>query len=111
MLNKNHRLADERSFKRIRSKGISLKGKFIIMKFVFLNNRLNSKFAISISKKVASHAVDRNKIKRQISHILEKLVESLKKSVEMNVIVRVIPEKFSDLNEEISLLLKQASLL
>ncbi|OGD66257.1 ribonuclease P protein component [Candidatus Berkelbacteria bacterium RIFCSPHIGHO2_12_FULL_36_9] len=111
MLKKNYRLSDKRSFKKIWSKGLFLKGKFVILKFVFLNREQNSKFAITVSKKTAAKAIDRNKIKRQISHIVEKLIPSLKRNIEMNIIVKQIPSNFDELDMEINNLFRQALII
>lgn len=71
-------------------KNLFHKGRFIsnsLLIFKYQNNNLNkTRFAISVNKKIFRTAVIRNKIKRQIRHIMRELNEY--KSVDILIIIK-----------------------
>ena len=68
------------------SKGKSVFGTLLSLRFVAADR---SKFAVSVSKKVASRAVDRNAVRRKIYDVLKESSKSLKKPV----FAMILPKK------------------
>lgn len=65
MLKKTHRIPNQRLIIKLSRQGQTYKTRWLVFKFL-PSNTPESKFALSIAKKVVAKAVDRNKLKRQI---------------------------------------------
>ena len=89
MPNQTNRLAKKKDFTRVFKQGRSLYGKFLGVK-VFSNQLAKSRYGIIISAKVSKKAVERNKLKRQISRIVNELDLSLLQPVDAAIVV--LPE-------------------
>lgn len=110
MLPKSKRLTTE-AFKEIIEKGRSIHSPFLILRVVLTNK--NNRYGISVPKKVAKQAVLRNKIRRRIYTIIDKLSEKLKSGHDIVVIVKIGVEKliFNDLQSELERAFVKSSLL
>ncbi|MDZ7798842.1 MAG: ribonuclease P protein component [Patescibacteria group bacterium] len=86
MLAKKFRLSKEKAFKKVYQKG-----KFFFTSNInlrFANNQAkNTRFGFVISKKISKKATVRNKIKRQLSEIIRKHLNSIVK--EKDIIIKV----------------------
>jgi len=89
--------------------GFSLDGLTLKIK----ENRFQTRFAFIISKSVLRKAVERNKIRRQISEIIRKKLPLFKKNMDGVIILRAphIKNDFRTLEETINAILKKAKLL
>ena len=101
MLAKINRLNKEKEFKKIFLKGKFFSGKNINFKIYFENYQKHPKFAIIINKKTETLATKRNKIKRQISQVLFKLIDSIKPNIKLIIIVKTPPKVFKELEDDI----------
>lgn len=80
MLSKVNRISSRRLITKLTSQGEAYKTRSFVFKF-FPSQFPDSKFSISISKKISAKAVRRNRLKRQISEILRHSVSTLKKPI------------------------------
>jgi ribonuclease P protein component len=71
MFPKKNRVKRENDFEKIFKKGKSVKEGLLILKWV-KNGLSDSRFAVSVSKKVSLKATERNKIKRRICSVFKK---------------------------------------
>ncbi len=110
MLPKSKRLSTK-AFTGIIEKGHSFQGPFLIVRVIASDK--NSSFAVSVPKKVAKLAVDRNKLRRQIYSIIRDLDNKIVKQGKVVLIVRVGTDKlsFSELADEINKIFVKAGLL
>jgi ribonuclease P protein component len=110
MLPKSKRLSTK-AFTGIIEKGHSFQGPFLIVRVVASDKP--SSFAVSVPKKVAKLAVDRNKIRRQIYSIIEGIQDKIVKQGKVVIIVRVGIDKlpFEELAGEINKVFVKAGLL
>lgn len=108
MLPKSKRLSTE-VFQGIIEKGQSIHSPFLILRKSPVAG--HSHFSVSVPKKVAKQAVARNKMRRQIYSIIEKM--SVKEGQNVIIITKVGSEKlsFSQLSDELSTLFVKSSLL
>ena len=86
MLAKSQRLARDRDFKKIFEQGESYYSKLLGVKAIN-NQRVLNRYGIIISAKVSKKAVERNRLKRQISQILKRLDKSLASGFDLAVVV------------------------
>jgi len=104
MLTKRNRIANQRLIAKITKVGRVYKTAHFVFKF--LPSALpDSKFAISVSKKIAVKAVDRNKVRRQIGECLRHNLLSIKKPIVTVIIMkRGSPEKmqYTDIETEMT---------
>jgi ribonuclease P protein component len=108
MFSKKNRIQKENDFEKVFKKGKSAKTGLFVLKWV-KNGLPESRFAVSVSKKVSLKAVERNKIKRRICSILEKCFFSMRKGNDFLVIVLpgAVDKSFLEIKEDLnSLLLK-----
>lgn len=72
-----------------------------------------NKFSVSVPKKVAKTAVERNKIRRQVFSILKKLETQIKTSFNIIIIVKINPKKlvFKNTVQEIKTTFVKSGLL
>lgn len=108
MLPKSKRLSTE-AFTEIIGKGQSFHGPFLIVRVI--PSAGNSRFAVSVPKKVYKLAVSRNKLKRQIYSIIKKF--PIKTGYSVVIIVKSGIEKldFNQLCVEIEKIFVKSSLL
>ncbi len=108
MLPKSQRLGTK-AFTEIIGKGQSFHSPFLILREIFSHK--NSSFAVSVSKKVAKLAVDRNKIKRQVYSSIKKL--NIKSGHKIIIIMKAGAQKlpFKDLALELEKIFVKSGLL
>lgn len=111
MLKRIYRFEGGKKIKQIQIKGRPISGNFVLVKFLIYNNLTTSKFAIVISKKISKKAVTRNKIKRQISHIISKNISKIKSGLGVVIIVRKISSDFSSLENDLLNILTKGGIL
>jgi|SRR3989344_6203080 len=89
--------------------GKSVFGAHISLRYVFTSTK---KFSVSVSKKVAKRAVDRNRIRRRVYSVLRDVKGDVKKSV----FVMIMPKKecqtikLEEIKSELMTLFKKAGL-
>ncbi len=110
MLPKSKRLSTE-AFKEIIEKGRSIHCPFLILRLY--PTLSDSRFAISVPKKVTKTAVARNKTKKQIYSIIKSLENKIKPGFSVVIIVKPELNKlaFKDLCVEVEKSFVKASLL
>lgn len=90
-------------------KGRSIFGTYLSIRF---SPAPLKKFSVSVSKKVAKRAVDRNRIRRRVYAALQSVKENIKKSV----FVMIMPKKecrtipMADIKNELTSVLKKTEL-
>lgn|GEM_PF-2902246 len=117
MLNKKYRLKKERNFKLVYSRGRSIFGKFVNVKYYsqtipgkILDEGIVPKIGIVVSKKISNKASVRNKIKRQISSIVHEIIDNREANMKVVINVKKIPDIFNDLKNDISICFKKIGL-
>ncbi len=80
MLNKRNRISGERLIIKLSRQGEAYKTKFFVFKYL-PSHFPESKFALSISKKIAPKAVKRNRLRRQISDALRLYINQIQKPI------------------------------
>lgn len=102
MLSKKNRISSRQLLKKLFKKGKQYKNNNFIFKFLPSIEPI-SKFSIVISKKVATKAVDRNKLRRQIYDSIRNNIKLLKTDIVSIIIVKsnVVEAEFKDLNKGI----------
>lgn len=93
MLGSDGRLKKDRDFRRVMAAGNkTLYGPLLIFSAPSEADRL--RFGVVVSKKVSAKAVERNKIRRQLSHLLRPVAETL--PIKEDVVIVVLrPAEFS----------------
>ncbi len=86
MLPKNNRLKNKKDFDRVFKEGSGFKNNFLALKAV-KNNINASRFGFVVSQKVSKKAVVRNKIKRRLREIVKKKLDTVKKGIDVVLIV------------------------
>lgn len=97
MLPRSKRVSIHR-FLEIIKKGEVIHSSFFIMRFVKTVSK--SHFAVSVPKKVAKTAVERNKIRRRVYSVLKNLIPRLKHSNDVVLIMKGGSERLSILDLE-----------
>ena len=88
MLPKKYRLRKRKEIEKVLKEGKSKKLKFVLVKFL-KNNLENSRFCILVSRKVASKATKRNKIKRLLREVIRKeILPNLKENCDYLIFAR-----------------------
>ena len=102
MLKKAHRISNQRLIIKLSKQGKTYKTRWFVFKFLPALG-VESQFALSISKKVASKAVVRNKLKRQIYESIKRHLPLPQPMVCLIFVKKEIPEKrdFSDIETQI----------
>ena len=88
MLKKSNRIQNQRLIYKLGREGKSYKTSHFVFKFL-PSDLSDSKFVVSISKKVAPKAVDRNKLRRQINESIKAHMDKLKGAI----VCLIIPKK------------------
>ena len=111
MLSKKNRISNRQLLKKLFEKGKQYKNNNFIFKFLPSIEPI-SKFSVVVSKKVASKAVDRNKLRRQIFDCIQNNMSLLKSDIVVIVIAKnnVTESKYEDLNKGIEDFLNQNTL-
>ena len=112
MLSKKYRLLKKKDFENVFKKGKFINNKFLYFKII-QNNQKNSRFGISISKKITKKAVDRNKIKRQIRNIIKQKIPFIKKNIDLVIISKkeINEKSFTQIEENINQILVKAKIM
>lgn len=107
---KENRFKERKSFALVLRKGRTIKGKFLILKFIE-NSLKKSRFGFIVSKKISKKATDRNKLKRRISEIVRIKIKEIKKPIDAVFIARkgIEKQKFQEIEKETVQLLKQTN--
>lgn len=111
MLSRKLRLRKRQDFDSVYKKGKSYSCKYL--KVYVLNTDLpQQRCGFSISKKVSKKAVERNKLKRQLSFVLREELKSLKNGMDIVFVVRgvILELSFDDIKYNVKELLKKANL-
>jgi len=111
MLAKPQRLARDRDFKKIFEQGRAYYSKQLGVK-VTNNQRARNHYGIIISTKVSKKAVERNRLKRQISQILKGLDKDLAPGLDLAVVVlpAILGQKFKAVKAELEKVLEKLKL-
>lgn len=88
MLLKKNRLTKKNDFDAVFQKGKSVKGDFLIVKFL-KNNLPDTRVGFVISKKVSAKATMRNKVRRRLQAVAEKILKG--KSNHSDVVIVALP--------------------
>lgn len=113
MLPKQRRIRKSSEYKRIFQDGKVVFSDIFIFKYLE-NNEDMTRFGIIVSTKVSKKAVKRNKVKRQISAILELMLKDVKEGYDCAIMVKKgIGDtfKFHELKKQIQHLFKKGNLL
>lgn len=105
VLLKKNRLAKKNDFDAVFAKGKSMKGDFLIVKFL-KNNLSDTRAGFVISKKVSPKATVRNKVRRRLRAVVEKILKEKSSSVDVVIVALPGIEKrnFSEIEHSINLL-------
>ncbi len=107
MLPLKNRLLKKKEFEGVFKKGENFKKGFLGLKFI--NNDLSyNRFGFVVSKKVSPRAVDRNKIKRKLRHLIKEFLPEIKPG---NDIVLIVFKKEKEVKKDLINLLKESKLL
>jgi len=101
MISKKKRL-NRATFAEIIKKSKKIEGKVFSYRLHFLKNGLKHRFSVVVSSKVSSKAVIRNKIRRQIYEILEKMTFSKGVAIVVYVKKEALGLDYMAINKEIS---------
>lgn len=111
MLARELRLRKRQDFDSVYKKGKSYSCKYL--KVYVLNTDLpRQRYGFSISKKVSKKAVERNKLKRQLSFVIREELKSLKNGTDVIFVIRnvILDLSFNDMKNNVTELLKKANL-
>jgi ribonuclease P protein component len=86
MLKKDHRLTKQKEVEYVFKKGKSSYNNIIGIKAV-KSEQKNSRFVIIVGLKVSKKAVQRNKLKRRVAHILKECLPEFNKKYDVAVVV------------------------
>jgi len=107
MLPKENRLKKKKDFETIFKSGKLIKGKDILVKYLY-NKEEDSKIGFIVSKKVSKKATERNKIKRRFREIIRANKEKIKKG--LGIIIIALPSSkklsFKEIDSEIKNILE-----
>lgn len=107
---KENKFKERKSFASVLRKGRTIKGKFLILKFVE-NSLTKNRFGFIVSKKISKKATDRNKVKRIISEIVRIKIKEIKKPIDAVFIARksIERQRFQEIEKEVIQILKQTN--
>lgn len=111
VLSRTYSLKKEGDFKAIWRRGRLLKTSFFKIKYL-INNFSYCRFAVIVSKKLSNKATKRNRLRRQILHILREAMSNFKNHLDV-VILTMNPaaaSSFSEIKEELTKSLKKINL-
>jgi len=111
MLKKQNRLRGEKDFEKIIKKGERFWDIFLFLK-VIKNNLMIVRVGLVISRKVSKKAVERNRIKRQLSEILRIKINEINSGYDLVFFVKkgIKTRSFSEIKESVEALLKSAKI-
>ena len=111
MLARELRVKKRQDFDSVYKKGKSYSCKYLKV-YVLSTDLPIQRFGFSISKKVSKRAVDRNKLKRQISFIIREELHSLKSNIDLVFVLRssILDLPFAEMKSNINNLLEKANL-
>lgn len=111
MLARELRVRKRQDFDSVYKKGKSFSCKYLKI-YVLSTDLPKQRCGFSISKKVSKKAVERNKLKRQISFILKEELKILKNNVDLVFVVRnsILDLPFNEIKFNVKELLKKADL-
>lgn len=112
MLPRENRLKRKKDFKKVFQKGKSVKGNFLLLKKT--ENELGvSRFGFIVSSKVFKKAVERNKLKRRLRHIVREFLPEIKEGVDgvFVALSSVKGKNFEEIKKEVEKILKKSKLL
>jgi len=111
MLKKQNRLRGEKDFEKIIKKGERFWDIFLFLK-VIKNNLRIVRVGLVISRKVSKKAVERNRIKRQLSEILRIKINEINSGYDLVFFVKkgIKTRSFSEIKESVEALLKSAKI-
>ena len=112
MLSRENRLTRKKDFEKVFKKGRWFRYNFLDIKFTE-NNLNTSRFGLIVGTKISKRAVIRNSIKRRLRELIKTNLSSIKKGVDVVVIVRpgFQTKNFRDLGTILRKLFKKARLL
>ncbi len=112
MLPKKYRLKKEKDFESVFKRGRKANSDSLFLKFK-KNNLSFSRFGFSVRKKISKKAVVRNKIKRKLSNIIYKQINSIKLGFDVIIIVtsKILDKNYQEIKIELSKLLNKVNLL
>jgi len=112
VLPRKYRLGKNKNFSRVFKDGSFTKGKIISLK-KFNNNLLFARVGFVVGQKVAKKSVDRVKVKRRLSSIIERLVGEINDGVDVIILPTsdVVSQKYEEIEKELRDLLKKAKIL
>lgn len=87
MLSKKNRISGKDLIQNLFQCGKTYKDSFLVIKFTESDSE-NSRFAVSVSKKISKKAVERNLMRRQVYEVVRHLLPELKKNIFAMIIVR-----------------------
>ena len=108
-LPKENRLTQKRDFDIIFKEGKIIKGNFLFVKYK-KSDFCNSRFAFSISIKIAGNAVTKNKLKRSLSELIRQNIQKIQNNYDVVIVVKK-KEKDNILGPELLSLLTKTNIL
>ena len=111
MLNKKNRISNRQLIEKLFEKGRLYKNTYFTFKFLPSIEAV-SKFAIIVSKKISGKAVERNRLRRQVSEAIRLNIPTLKTNIISLVIAKPDAEKadYEELDKGITDFFKQYKL-
>lgn len=113
MLTHKHRFHGHGSLRYLFSKGKVARSRHLLLRYVPNANRLHSRFAVVISKKIHKQSVYRNRVRRRIFEIVRNEFPSIDGSYDVTITVfspEVLTLPHDKLREEIIQLFEQAGM-
>ena len=87
MISQKYRFHGHASLKYVLANGVTARGRELSIKFVDNKRRRYSRVAIIVSKKVAKHATDRNRIRRRLYEVMRGYIPRFNRTVDVVVMV------------------------
>lgn len=111
MFSKELRLRKNSEFESIYKKGRYYPSKFLVL-YILKKESNNLRCGFSVSKKVSKKAVERNKVKRRLMHIIAQESLSMKNNFDLVFTARVgiINLSFEEIRDLVITLIKKADL-
>lgn len=75
------------------------------------NKKYNSRFCVSVSKKIVKKATDRNKLRRAGYRSLRELLPEIKPNTLAVLSFRRVPKDSQEINKKLKLILKRSGLI
>ncbi len=112
MLSKANRLRKNKDFERVLKQGKTLKGQFVILKYLYQGLSV-SRFGFIISNKTIPKAVLRNHYRRQLRAIIRAHLDRIAPGYDITIwaMPSILRSNFKALDQEMQDLLKKAHLL